>query len=472
MAHDKTRLIWRNRTHSWVVPVVAALIAVAEAKPVSACSCATPDSPCAAMESGAVIFVGTPVSAEPTSFRDRTVAIRPFADVRTTETRPAVRLHFRVDEWIQASLDALAAKIVSVSTDASGASCGYHFEMGTSYLVYAYQSDDGLVVSLCSRTGPVVAREQDLALLHETKNGTVRTRLFGGVYRMELFVDGSFGHLEVVAGVSNVKITTESTSSRQELRTNEDGEFTFVGLEPGSYQVTPSLPRGFKILFGLKNPVTLDSCSTELGIAIAATPLSGIVRNADGSPVGPAVRVDVVSADDEARGLSQNRSTFTFTESDGTWEFEGLPPGRYRVGVNLFGPPTLASPYRPTWYPKSARAAEALVLEISDNSNTRVELQTPAPIPERSIDGVVLDASGVPVAEATVSLFDADRTIGAVAHARSGPDGRFTIRALQGRQYRVQASSASGSFVLSATQDVPRVDSSEPLRLVVERTTR
>lgn len=49
---------------------------------------------------------------------------------------------------------------VEVTTSASSASCGYEFEVGTAYLVYATEGD-GLEVSLCSRTRPMDEADED-----------------------------------------------------------------------------------------------------------------------------------------------------------------------------------------------------------------------------------------------------------------------------------------------------------------------
>lgn len=54
---------------------------------------------------------------------------------------------------------------VSVRTGESGAMCGYGFEVGTSYLVYAAGEPDKLLVTSCSRTRPLGEASEDLASL-------------------------------------------------------------------------------------------------------------------------------------------------------------------------------------------------------------------------------------------------------------------------------------------------------------------
>lgn len=59
-----------------------------------------------------------------------------------------------------------ADKEIKVRTAGSSAACGYPFQKGTTYLVYAVRDEaDPLRVSLCSRTAPVDAAKEDLDFL-------------------------------------------------------------------------------------------------------------------------------------------------------------------------------------------------------------------------------------------------------------------------------------------------------------------
>ena len=54
-------------------------------------------------------------------------------------------------------------KQVTVQTGLSGASCGYPFEFGESYLVYAYAGQSAPHTSLCTRTARLKAAQADMA---------------------------------------------------------------------------------------------------------------------------------------------------------------------------------------------------------------------------------------------------------------------------------------------------------------------
>jgi hypothetical protein len=57
------------------------------------------------------------------------------------------------------------ADTVTVLTAENGAACGYNFEVGGTYLVYADENDGQLAVSLCSRTARIEDAADDLAAL-------------------------------------------------------------------------------------------------------------------------------------------------------------------------------------------------------------------------------------------------------------------------------------------------------------------
>lgn len=96
-----------------------------------ACSCAPPPEPKKAMEGSAAVCLAEVVKIEEVDF-NRTVTLK-------------------VSRWWKGG-DAVE---LVVSTHKDSATCGYGFQKGTRYLVYAHrqgEKDKTLRVSLCSRT--------------------------------------------------------------------------------------------------------------------------------------------------------------------------------------------------------------------------------------------------------------------------------------------------------------------------------
>jgi hypothetical protein len=57
-------------------------------------------------------------------------------------------------------------KQITIETGLGGGDCGYAFEQGVEYLVYAYRTPTGgLGTGICSRTRPVAEAEEDLKYL-------------------------------------------------------------------------------------------------------------------------------------------------------------------------------------------------------------------------------------------------------------------------------------------------------------------
>jgi len=71
------------------------------------------------------------------------------------------KVHFQVVRSFKGS----SQESLAASTANSSASCGYGFEEGKSYLVYASQEEGALWVSLCSRTALIADASEDLGKL-------------------------------------------------------------------------------------------------------------------------------------------------------------------------------------------------------------------------------------------------------------------------------------------------------------------
>ena len=311
-----------------------------------ACSCSSPPPPCAAVQSGDLIFVGTPTSAAPGE---------------DDNGLPLMRFRFVVEEPIAGNPGA----VIDIETPTNEAACGFSVSNWNevSCLCREQHHEEGRPPS-ARRTGPVAFRQDDLALLRETAAGRARPRLSGVVTRFELFLDGFFMHGGPVAGVPRVPITIRGDRRQQDVETDDQGRFRLVGLEPGIYEIEPRLPRPYEPLFDrLDRPVSvkLDGCLAEAYIVVASVPLSGEARNVDGSVANERVMLRVAQLD-AANSVSFERTTLAFVGRNGRWKLPGLPPGRYVIGVSTFDAPSSGTPYPTMWFPAALRASDATVL--------------------------------------------------------------------------------------------------------------
>jgi hypothetical protein len=97
----------------------------------NACLCGEPPPPIEAYKSAAAVFIGTVVSGR-------------------LEGDSGRRYEFRVEESLKGKL----TDNLEIFTGRGGGDCGYNFEIGKKYLVYAGSSQEKLGTSICTRTKP------------------------------------------------------------------------------------------------------------------------------------------------------------------------------------------------------------------------------------------------------------------------------------------------------------------------------
>jgi hypothetical protein len=399
------------------ITALSLLLAPATAQ---ACSCLSVGSACAALGRSSAIFIGTVVSIDPPG------------GGRGTVTQ---HVRFEVEEAIKG----IDATTVDIETTSDTGSCGYPFRRGTKYLVYAFGDKKALSVSLCSRTGPLEDRRNDLELLRETAAGRVTPRLFGSIARARLSLDGFFFHHEGAGGVPGVPVRVRDGAEVRETRTDAEGNFLLIGLTPGRYVLDVQLPRLYHPLFDRAITANVDDCSGEVVIVAAPITLHGTARRTGSVDGSGRVMLRLAQLGSDG-AVAVDRSTIVFTEPDGTWEVAGLPAGRYLLGVNVFNAPTSHTPYPATWYPNALQAKDATVLEVSDDRELSVDFMLPPRIPETTVTGATVGVDGAPIPGASIALHDtAAATDLDVQYTTSDANGRFRIAALRGRHYRIQA---------------------------------
>ncbi len=153
-------VIAARRSHLKSLLILAVGIAMAASlawapKASHACSCLPPGPPRESLESSAAVFAGKVMSIE----TKQGVAL-PGGEDGFLPSHHEVRLQ------VSRSWKGKASGTVTVTTQEHSASCGYGFETGREYLVYAHDTEDGgLGVSLCSRTAPLENAQDDVAAL-------------------------------------------------------------------------------------------------------------------------------------------------------------------------------------------------------------------------------------------------------------------------------------------------------------------
>ncbi len=196
--------------------------------------------------------------------------------------------------------------------------------------------------------------------------------------------------------------------------TDEDGQFVLNRLPPQTIKIEVRAA-GFRhrSLAGIQIPE--DGEATPVEIQLEAGPyLEGRVLDGQGRPVPRAMI--------RAEGQAQDAGRFSYggTQADegGRYQISGLEPGPHTVTADTQagGPSAQAS------------------IEIRDGRN-RLDLSLPTGI---EVSGRVLDARGLPLAGASVSLLGLPPTSTAWGlQATSSADGSFLIRDVPEGSYRL-----------------------------------
>jgi len=135
-----------NRTNPFSIawPVIAAALAVlVQLAPsrAAACSCMAPPPPKESAQSSAAVFEGRVTRIE--------------------DPQGEPKVHFQVVR----SFKGPSGESIEIRTANNSAACGYGFEEGKSYLVYASEESGALHTNLCSRTRLASEASEDMTAL-------------------------------------------------------------------------------------------------------------------------------------------------------------------------------------------------------------------------------------------------------------------------------------------------------------------
>ena len=125
--------------------------------------------------------------------------------------------------------------------------CGYPFEVGHEYLVFANERQGNLFVSICSATQPAKAASSRIRQLRAMRDGTALPDLFGFV-GTDLEEQG-VGVGERVQPVPGLIVKARSDTQENRTQTAEDGTYEFRVLPRGSFRMSVEAPPGRRALW-------------------------------------------------------------------------------------------------------------------------------------------------------------------------------------------------------------------------------
>jgi hypothetical protein len=161
---------------------------------------------------------------------------------------------------------------VEVWTDSGD--CGYDFQVGETYLVYADEDEESgrINTSVCYRNRRLSDAGDDLAYLFFYRNGGDESaRLEGFVTADEFYqrdLDSAHDPEKVKLPAPGVILELQSGQSRHYTQSDRDGRFVFDGLAGGEYSVSvfdAGYPEQVKLLAGpARVQVEKKGCASQM----------------------------------------------------------------------------------------------------------------------------------------------------------------------------------------------------------------
>jgi hypothetical protein len=326
-------------------------------------------------------------------------------------------------------------------------SCGFPFQAGQRYVVYAYGDPDGpLEVGVCSRTRLAAEAQDDLAYFSEMKGPASGGRIFGAVRHEEPdFVAHGTRDLGPLAGLP---IRLQGSGTERETVTAKDGTFDFGGLTPGRYALTLQEPKGMLIdphLFGVYAHIASNSFGVELRYSRGCFPIDFGLRQSGGGIRGVLVDHQGAAAEGEPVQIlaSVNAAKSDgvpmrteWTGSGGRFEFTGLPAGEYIIGTHLDDRREWTELDRRSYHPGVRAPSQAATITVKSGAISDAgTFRLPADPVERTITGIVLWNDGTPAARARLVVHGA-----AEEPVPVDGEGRFRLTLPYGAHFTLRAS--------------------------------
>ncbi len=139
--------------------------------------------------------------------------------------------------------------------------CGFPFQLGETYLVYADDDEesDVMTTGACTRTRRVSDAGDDLAYLYFVKQDEDRASRIEGFVTTDLLyqrqLDSAHFSDHIASPVAGAVVELKSSAAPRYAAADEKGHFVFDGLPAGSYTLsafTPAFPAETRLLTGPK----------------------------------------------------------------------------------------------------------------------------------------------------------------------------------------------------------------------------
>ena len=415
---------------------------------VSACSCSG-RSICEAFGDSKAVFIGKVIEGNsPERMSDA-------FGLKTNE----IKFVFNVQESF---LGAEPYKQISVYTGLGFGDCGFPFQSGEIYLVYAYKSEGKLRTSICSGSSHIskVDAEEFKFLEAAAKRKWNGGRVFGNVSAIKQRKQIDFNTREIKESISRINLKMSDGINTQTIRTDEKGNYEIDGLEAKNYKLELLLPENYifdRYSYVINSrqqnwqvrefEMSIGGCRQENFTLINDSNLSGKIVGLNGKGLAKAsVELIPITSPDK---LELEEVYDTETNENGEFNLKAVPTGKYFLGVNLAKSPDEQQPYQRTFYPGTTDRNQATVVDVKPGQKTSsLNFQLTKKLIPHLVHGTIIFADGKPAADVSITLEDVNRPHVCVngCDIRSDSQGRFTLKGYEGYTYFVVAYDSSKDY--------------------------
>lgn len=312
-----------------------------------------------------------------------------------------------------------------------GGDCVNLFEPGQKYLIFASQIKPGDLPDASKPTGSLPVSEAGAILrwLRGRTRAGWNVNLLGTVWDVD-----SASYLRRLKPLAGAQLQVTKDGVTATAISDANGVYQFAALPQGEYELRASFT-GHRTY---ERKVRVDGCCTfeEVGLWVDGH-VSGMVRDESGTPAD-GVRVELIPV--EPNGVKVPFRQVE-TKDGGQFLFQGIPPGRYLVGVNALVSPAPDQPYAPV----------SSTIALGRNEQlTGVQVRLPPPLPSKQVRVGVLMPNGRPAGGA-ILLVNAVPAHLKQVQVHADAQGRASYSWVQGSASSLYVYTKDGSHYASAT---------------------
>ncbi len=399
---------------------------------VEACSCIMSGPPCQSFWNTDVVFSGQVTEIKDTPVKPASNSDNKFASMFRTKT---------VSLAVNESFRGIEERSVELETGMGGGDCGFAFENGQSYLIYAYRNKETgkLGTGICTRTQLLSKASEDLEYFRGLKDAKAGGTVYGKVTKY--LVRKSDDEYKPNPPLANIRLTFLGNGNSYEALTDEKGEYRLSNIAAGEYKMRVKVPEG---MWGFEKEETIKipdkGCAVIYTALATKTFLSGKIQTDEAAPVNQ-MAVNLIPVE-QINERYQKDTYSAYTDEQGHYLFKEIPAGTYYLGIRLDRLRDTNFPYPRTFYPGTTNLAEAELITISEGQViSGYDFKLPKKLSPRKVEGIVVYPDGTPAPNAMISIQESEYAEGSMGFSptQTKADGSFSITLMSGLRHLVKA---------------------------------